>query len=161
MSATNTPVRVFVPADPKRTTIAPGSAIVGGLQEAPQGRTVVDYEGDIYGSESLARYADRVNQAAGRHADNYPTVARQMVPSDSLVEVGCYSPESGQVLLHGPEEQQLLADWLGATDIDSDELQASGVRFQVRHEIQQAMASHHPALRWEAQRMARRLGIEV
>ena len=65
--------------------IAPGSGVVG--QEVGSGRVLVHYEGNIYNSDSLRRFYDRVELAAARHVQNYPTTARMLAPSQDFLQI--------------------------------------------------------------------------
>jgi hypothetical protein len=157
------PLQVYVPADPDRPVLAiePGSGIVGGRQFAPEGRLAVDYEGNVYQTPQFARFASRVHHAAGRHSTNYPTVARAWAKAEDLVCIGEFNESSGEVIIYGDEERGLLCRWLGVDELDADELQAEGARFEMRREIIAARASGNPALRFAADQMQRHYGVEI
>jgi hypothetical protein len=122
-------VDVFVPRPGGRlaVTIDARSGIVGtpirewfkndgeDPEDAEDGILVIDYEGNRFGAANIRTYADRVMQAAGRHAVHYPTVARQTVPGwqDELLRVGVYVPNEKQVNVADDESMAHLATWLG------------------------------------------------
>lgn len=139
--------------------IEPGSAIVGGAQEAPTGFIAVDYEGNVYGSEQLRRYADRAIHAADRHVTRYPTAARTWVRDEELVAIGWIDTEAGEVVLDGPEARHRLAAWLGTSELDPDELLASASRFLMRRELAEARASGDPRRRFVADWIERNLDV--
>jgi len=114
------PVYVPAPDAPIRSTILAGSGIVGTLEHD---RLLCDYEGNRYRSPQLARYADRVFHAAGRHLERYPTVARVWVSPEQMIEVGWFDRRTGRVELHDTEARLLVADWLSVESIDPAELQ--------------------------------------
>lgn len=154
---------VYLPRDIERPLlgIREGSGIVGGCQPAPSGRIAVDYEGNIYGSNGLSRYANRVLHAAGRHATAYPTVARARVEADELVAIGEFDETSGEITLAGDDEREQLCRWLGVSDLDDDALRADGARFQMRREIIAASSSPDPARRHAAEQMRRRYDVKI
>ncbi len=136
------PVTVFTPAHFERTPILPASGIVG--IAADDGRRVrVDYEGDRFGpTEQFKLWADRVHHAWGRHAANYPTVARALLPVEDLVAVGVYDPAEG-VISVAPDRLGDVARWLGVTEPEvAAQLEISSVvRHQQRREIRAALAA--------------------
>lgn len=154
---------VFVPAESAHLLagVASGSAIVGGHLPAVAGWVCIDYEGDIYSSETLGRFANRANIAAGRHLENYPTIARRQVGRSELIAVGEFDTLSGAVQLSGPRERELLCRWLGAEDLSEDELQAEGMRFEMRREVLEGLRSPDPARRHLAEHLRRRYDIET
>lgn len=107
-----TVLNVYVPAhdSPLRKTIAARSGIVGRLAATgPEAqRILIDYEGNLYGSQSLERYEMRLLHAAGRHVTLYPTVARMMVRPDEMIEVGTYDDADHQLTVTNPTE---LEEW--------------------------------------------------
>ena len=153
---TTAPLAVFVPTDPARTlSIDSGSGIVGTV-DGPM--TVIDYEGNRYGSTSMVTWADRVHHAAGRHADRYPTVARSVVPAVTLVQVGTFDSERGQVHLD-PAQGARVADWLGIPQAAmDDQLRTTSARHQMRREVDALRAD--PARRVEADWLARRYRLD-
>ena len=154
-------ISIFVPAPghPLSPFIAPGSAIVG--REPVSGRISVYYEGNIYNTPGLARFADRVFTAAGRLAERYPTVARASLPATSLRRIGRWDDERGEVVLDERQADALLAAYLGLGVLDRSELVALGSsRWQIRRDLAAAHASADPATRaaadWYEQHLARR-----
>lgn len=118
---------VFVPAFPTApiaTIVARGSAIVGFVGGDGVGRITVDYEGAIYGQANIKTYADRALHAAGRHLQNYPTVARAVVRRSELLQVGWFDLGRGITLLDDAEEA--AASWLEVDVVDQAELHFSG-----------------------------------
>ena len=101
--------------------VLPGSAIVG----SPDGdRIRIDYEGNRYRSANLVTFADRARQAAGRHLERYPTIARAWVAPANLVVVGTYEYPGGPLSITDPAA---LARWLGLTDLPASELRYSSL----------------------------------
>jgi len=154
-------ISIFVPAPghPLSPFIAPGSAIVG--REPVSGRISVYYEGNIYNTPGLARFADRVFTAAGRLAERYPTVARASLSATSLRRIGRWDDERGEVVLDEPQADALLAAYLGLGVLDRSELVALGSsRWQIRRDLEAARTSADPATRaaadWYEQHLARR-----
>lgn len=153
---------VYVPAPGSRLThrVAPASAVVatdpGGAGDRDEARTEVDFEGNVYGSASLSRYADRVLHAADRHHARYPTVARAVVSAGELRRVGVYDGIVGEVRLDGDEAAAALAQWLGvAPDALGDQLLTSAVRHQVARQVRELMAHGDPASHEKARHLAR------
>lgn len=126
-----------------RTTIAVGSGIVGPVSPDSAGRTLIDYEGNVYGSTNLIRFADRVANAASRHIERYPTVARAYVRASDLQRVGSWDAIEGNIELDSTNEAELAA-WLGVSVIDPVELLATGARYEQRRDIRAALASGDP-----------------
>lgn len=129
---------VYLPLTARlRATIAAGSGIVG---SPDADRITLDYEGAIYHQESLARFADRVYYAAGRHLVRYPTVARLSVKPADVRRIGTFDGNEGEVhLVRG--EATALAAWLGVGHISRTELLATGSRYEKRRSIRAALAS--------------------
>jgi len=66
-----------------------GSGIVADLQQVRiAGRIEVFFEGGRYGADNVQTFEDRVTQAAGRLARQYPTVARGYFDPRDFVTVG-------------------------------------------------------------------------
>lgn len=121
-------VDVFVPAPGGilATTIDARSGIVGtpirewfkndgeDPEDAEDGILVIDYEGNRFKASNIRTYADRVMQAAGRHAAHYPTVARQTVHAwqDELLRVGVYVPTEKRISVADDASMAHLAVWL-------------------------------------------------
>lgn len=115
---------VYVPAGdhPATSTIAPASGIVG--RPDGSGLTEIYFEGGIYDQVNMASLADRVAHAYGRLAENYPTMARMVVPQDAIIAVGTYVPGERRIELTGPDSESLVARWLthGEQRLDPTEL---------------------------------------
>lgn len=88
--------------------IAPRSAIVGS-EVAGSDRVRIDYEGNLYGAESMVRYEDKLLHAASRHVTRYPTVARRVVEADQLLRVGSYSYPQRRLDV---DDGEALESWL-------------------------------------------------
>lgn len=76
--------RLYVPAPDAVTSIRPRSAIVGDPGECG---IDVHYEGGSQAA-NVQSFDERVLQAAGRRAQNYPTIACALLPAKALVDVG-------------------------------------------------------------------------
>jgi hypothetical protein len=158
---------VYVPADSAAAslTIDAGSGIVGTASDE-LGRTLVDFEGNRYGAVNLVTYADRVHCAADRHVVRYPTTARALLDTITLVRVGTFDPETGDIDLLGADEdpdaaRARIAAWCGVTPADVDaQLRTTSARHQMRREIAAARASGNPDLQFAADQMALRHGLD-
>lgn len=67
--------------------------------------------------------------AAGRQAEGYPTIARMIVPAETLREVGTFDLEGGDLEIR-LEAHAVLARWLGMTEtaeVPGNELQRTTV----------------------------------
>lgn len=111
--------RVFVPASTSSLHgIAPRSAIVAKEPlSIEEGRVLVYYEGNLNGAENLKDLLERLNCAAGRCSERYPTVAMMSVKLSGLVDVGRFDLLTGQLLTLS-EPQALLA-WLDGEPLPS------------------------------------------
>lgn len=107
-----------------------GSAIVGQpLYPGGIKKVLVDFEGNIHDAQTLRSYADRVWMAAGRQAEGYPTIARMIVPAETLREVGTFDLEGGDLEIR-LEAHAVLARWFGMTEtaeVPGNELQRTTV----------------------------------
>jgi hypothetical protein len=153
------PVYIPVAAGGALGDVMPGSAIVGFPMEGDPTTIHVYFEGNRYGSAELARFADRVNYAAGRcrwyrldldewrreHGDatppateygyvGYLTSSQAFVSATAVVQVAIYDDHLGFVAPLGPRESELLTDWIGSTD--PAELVATGQNFEIRREAE-------------------------
>jgi len=162
VTAPTSNIEVVVPAEGRLSHVAPASGIVCAPDEG--GGRLIYFEGNKYGSESLAHWADRVYHAAGRLIERYPTVARMTVAADDVVTVGHLDCEDGEITLTEPGSRPLLAAWLGVEDLPPEMLRTrTVVRHMMRREVREAIASHDPRKMAEAAWMSRRyqLGIDV
>jgi hypothetical protein len=119
---------VFVPrADHHEVGhIEAGSGIVG--LTLADGRVAIHYEGNRYGAVNMQRLADRVAQAAARLRFADATVAKAIVPVESLVEVGRYDGVEGRVELAGENAERELCRWLRVEEFDPAELERSEIK---------------------------------
>lgn len=110
--------RVFVPTPGSRLGIDPRSAIVAHdpVVVAGDAQLVLCwYEGNRYSASNLHRFVERVNNAAGRADQNYPTIAKQAIPRSQLVDVGTYDLQDGRLDVTDPAA---LATWLDGEPVD-------------------------------------------
>jgi hypothetical protein len=112
------PVYIPHPESLLCTTIAKGSGIVG--QPMGSDGVTIYYEGNLYGSASLRRYAERVLQAAARMRARYPTKGTSLVDPRELIQVGVYDPIAKRVTLS--ERPEAITFWVDLSD--PQELQA-------------------------------------
>lgn len=121
--------KIYVPVGtPAEQLIARGSAVVG-RGDVSEGRTLVYYEGNLYGAQNMRVFADRVTHAAGRMREAYPTIAKALLPIESLREVGVGDLSS--LTLTFINDREALQDWL-----ESEELPlASGERWIPGREV--------------------------
>jgi hypothetical protein len=110
---------VYVPHPESRLCreLARGSAIVG--EPSTPGRIRIYFEGNIVGAANLARFRERVVQAAARMLQNYPagypTRAREDVDEREVIEVG--SIETGNYRLHISARPGELDWWIERADL--------------------------------------------
>lgn len=114
---------LVVPADPARSLIEPGSAIVA--RPFDEGRVLCDYEGNRYGAVNLQRFAERAWVAFSRAVDNYPTTARCSLDADDVVEIGVFDADERVVHLYD-DKVSVAADWIGVDEVADLQLSASG-----------------------------------
>lgn len=101
---------LYVPAGAEYG-IDPASAIVAGKSYRDQERVLVYYESNRFGAENVVTYKDRAQQAAGRAAMNYPTIAKSMLPASELIRVGSYDLVRNTITeISAPDALQA---WLG------------------------------------------------
>lgn len=93
-------------------TIREGSGIVGIGEHDANDMVLIDFEGNLYNSESFKTWADRVHHAWDRATTKYPTVARRLARRTDLTEVGTFESTFGRIELD-PDTAPLAADWLG------------------------------------------------
>lgn len=110
--------RLFVPAADSRLGIDPRSAIVahsptGGVGDVKL--VLCWYEGNRFGADNLKRYVERVNCAAGRADQNYPTIAKQAIAPNELIDVGTYDLQNGQLQVTNPAA---LSAWLEGESLE-------------------------------------------
>ena len=110
------------PGSPLAERVAPGCGVVGSPAEGHPGHVVVDFEGNVYGFDTIRTYADRVVHAAARHVRLYPTVARAVVPEHDVIQVGTFDPATRKLRI---DDRAALARWLGASDVPEEELEVT------------------------------------
>lgn len=100
-------VLVPKPGTDAARVIRPGSGVVsagdGGVH------VLVHYEGALYG---FASYKDKVLRAAGRLAQDYPTIAKGVFPAEDFVQVGTFTYSMDwreyELLL---DDEQTVEEW--------------------------------------------------
>lgn len=102
---------IFVPKPGHELGIAPGSALVAGMEQPHKDLAVVYYEGNVYDVPDLRAFAQKLLHAAGRQAVRYPTVARMTIPRQSLIEVGHYDYPSQRIVQ--VTNAEALQAWIG------------------------------------------------
>ena len=75
--SSNEKLLILVPKPGVDVRPVTGSGIVGSYTEKETGLVKIDYEGNLYHAGNLNTFCLRLFQAAGRHVQNYPTVARE------------------------------------------------------------------------------------
>lgn len=100
---------IYVPTGPGCEQIAPASGIVG-RPEGP-GQVLCYYEGNLYGSESMRHFRERLMHAAGRMVQRYPTTARICLPESALRPVGVY--DAARWTVASVSDPDALAAWAG------------------------------------------------
>jgi citrate lyase gamma subunit len=87
------PLDVYVPDEGIGGHILPRSGVVGSPTD--QGAVTIDFEGSKFGQ--FNDYVRRVERAAMRHHQRYPTIARLRVPPGAVTRVGSYDGVAVQV----------------------------------------------------------------
>lgn len=100
--------------------IRPGSAMVG--SQAGSGddtRWLVDYEGNANGAVNLETFEERLQSAAGRHVQKYPTIARIAAAPDNVVAIGevRHSKALGGFIITELSQPKLLALWIAPEEL--------------------------------------------
>lgn len=104
---------VFVPKnDCPFQSIARKSALVADTTKFFNGCLVVYFEGNLYKSENLETYEDRLLHAAGRLVKNYPTTAKAYFKWADLTQVGEYDTEAWRFSAFSHRLSE-LSEWLG------------------------------------------------
>lgn len=77
------------------------------------------YEGNVIGASNLARYRDKVTQAASRMLHNYPagypTTARDEVDPREVVEIGKIATANGRLEITARLDE--LSWWIDPADL--------------------------------------------
>ncbi len=100
---------VYVPAKTsiyRHYYIKAGSAIVG--TQVGADLVMLDYEGNLYNASNLHSYHDRLLQAAYRHVEKYPTVARMCVDLKEVQAVGTLDMETKKAEI---TDLEALCEW--------------------------------------------------
>lgn len=107
---------LYVPADAANAgDILPRSAIVG---DVPGGERIgVDLEGDRYSGRMS--FEDKLQHAAGRRAQGYPTMARRMLPASALKAVGrvAHDPALRAWVIAELDDPAALAAWIAPEEV--------------------------------------------
>lgn len=106
---------IYVPIENSNASkiVAPRSAIVAKKGGDP---LVFHFEGNVYNSQSLQRYIDKLTSAAGRLATNYPTSVKAAFSPDEMLPVGIFDARLNCVIeLSDPEA---LEKWSGEAQAD-------------------------------------------
>lgn len=100
--------RLYVPVDPEKTHISPGSAIVGDPND--DGYHVHFERG---GASNVQTFEEKILHAADRRRCNYPTAASAWFPKALLKDVGSvrYDPLLKVWLIHSIEDLDALTAW--------------------------------------------------
>ena len=82
-------------------------------------KTSIYYEGNKFNYSNVKTWADKVRVAAHRQNENYPTIARSLVPSSELRKVGYV--EFGARVEVVVTDRETLSLWLGEpNDLDAE-----------------------------------------
>lgn len=105
--------KIYVPADGVKHDVKTGSAIVG---EEKGGMIDTHFEGG--GASNVQTYEQKLHQAAGRRAQNYPTSARRSWNATDLKEVGSaqYSEGLRHWIVHEISDETSFRSWIGSND---------------------------------------------
>ena len=106
--------KLFVPVHPDQSQIVPGSAIVGTLGPDAIG---VDFEKG--GASNVQTFEEKIHHAAGRRAQNYPTIARMSLPLSDLKEVGTvrYDEVLRRWVIDAIDDAEALEAWAPGTHV--------------------------------------------
>jgi hypothetical protein len=107
--------------DPTAAAIPPGSGIVG-APTAGSERVVVYYQAAVRAAPQMRRFAGRVFHAQARLVERVSTVSRMVLPRSELLEVATFDPQSRTVAPIDAEAEAAIADWLGASELDPEEI---------------------------------------
>jgi hypothetical protein len=97
-------------------SVLPKSAIVCRTESLGRELAICYYEGNLFESDSLSDFRSRLDCAAGRLIDTYPTVAMMGVSSRDVIEVGTYD-EVRRFPSSITNEAAILA-WSGEAPVD-------------------------------------------
>lgn len=104
---------LYVPADGAIHDIRRGSAILGGIQH---GMVTTHYEGG--GASNVQTFEEKVNQAAGRRSERYPTSALRGWHGDDVVEVGTvvFDEAMRHWVIGTLTDEASLREWVGPAE---------------------------------------------
>lgn len=106
-----TQYRLYVPAADTKHNVRPGSAIVG---DPGDGMIHTHYEGGGH-SSNITTFEHRINQAAGRRIQRYPTSAQRGWNREDLIDVGAVSYDQTMMhwIIQEISDEKALRDWVG------------------------------------------------
>jgi Zn-dependent M16 (insulinase) family peptidase len=104
-------LNVFIPLNNKLTNIAAGSGIVGRELHDEPSRLKLYFEGNLFCSENLTQFTDKVMHASDRLITKYPTIAFTSAAKEQVVEVGTYDTDSRTLDIH-TEQLSALKGWV-------------------------------------------------
>jgi hypothetical protein len=123
---------LFILSPASSHPIVKGSAIVGQPAQGAE-RVLVYYEGNLYGAENLKAYEERVQIAAGRLTQHYPTVARSSLRKEELICVGSFDTQAHLITVDEPD---LLEAWAG------ERVETSVTRWERDRELHRRYKEH-------------------
>lgn len=132
---------LYVPAPGVQHNILPKSAIVG---EERGDNIETHYEGGS--ASNIQNFEDRIQHAAGRRIERYPTIALRAWRKDELIKVGTVARDEDLKVWIISEiiDEPALRKWIGdedpAVEGGSDQLHydAAGRQFSKLHHLDQA-----------------------
>lgn len=105
--------RLYVPVKGVRHDVRQGSAIVGEICEH---HITTHYEGG--GAENVKTFEQKINHAAGRREQRYPTIAIRAWRHDELIDVG--SVRYDEIMRHWVIDEinqiDALREWVGGEE---------------------------------------------
>lgn len=118
---------------PKRGTFAHihihmGSGIIGRVLIEHQ-KVHLYYEGNIYGSESMKRFEDKLFHAWGRMVQKYPTVAQMVVSVADVVVIGAFDPNTKT--FHASKDAVSVTeaiDWIGDSGLEEAQARIAALK---------------------------------
>jgi hypothetical protein len=114
---------ILVVPDPRseaRFSIDPGSGIV--TADLSNQQALVYFEGNRSGAENIITLADRADHAADRLVQQYPTIAKSLLPSTLLHRVGVLDLTTGTITVDDDAARVKLATWMRVAAVADAEL---------------------------------------